>query len=462
MIRRSTVARGLTLGLLAGLVACGPPSVWTGLSPDHRTRYEVAQRDGRSCIVIGDGREQCFAGISVRDVTFSADSRHLAFPALEGGTWRLVVDGTPGPPLDGIGSVVFSPDGSHLAYAALRDGSWHVVRDGIFGAPHDLIYDGSLQFDPTGQRLAYVSDRNGAATITVDERAIATHAGVGAVRFGANGARLGYVARDGGRAHLIVDGRTAASHDQILDFRFSPSGDDVAYLAQEADGVWVHAQGQSIGPFAHVSRLDYPSDRDGAAYVVRQQGRERVVFGASNSPWFASVEAPSFATHGTRWGYVGHDSTTSLVTIEGVGQSAETWATNLVLSGKGDRYAYLAQRANLTYVVHDEGERGFDLVVPRTLLFLGPEGRWACLAGDVDREELFVAVEGIERTREFDWSEAGRLIVESVAGGSVPEAEESLRSWVAAEARLLLDDGRRGPSGGGSRTETDAGAGRLR
>lgn len=424
--------------LSVALVACGPPSTWRGVSPDHRTSYEVAERDGRSCVAIGTASERCFDGVSVRDVTFSPDSRRTAYPVQDGGIWRVVIDGKLGPPVDGVGDIVFNFDGSTLAYTALRQGSWHVVVNGRFSEAFEWIYDESLTFSPAGNRLAYAAHRDGLATVVVDGRVLSTHDGVGAIRFDPGGARVAHVARDAGRASLVVDGSVMRTHDQVTDFRFSPSGDDVAYAFREGGASWVGALDRVTGPYATVSSLAYPRAGHLPAIVVRRNSEERVVFGERESDWYASVEPPVFDRSGHRWGFVAHDTLGSVVVLDGAVRTTEEWASGLTISVDGGRYAYLAKRGGLTYVVHDEGERGFDLVVPGTLLFLQEEGRWACLAGNLDRRELFVVVENLQATRPFDWAEAGRLMTDGRAGSAGAEAEAALRAWVAAEARILL------------------------
>ena len=429
------------MALLAGATTCGPPSVWYGVSPDHRTTYEVSETDRRSCVRLGSLQQGCFDGISLHLIAFSRDSRHFAYPVQEDGAWFVILDGQAGPSVDGVGVLQFSPDGERLAYAALRNGSWHVVVDDRFGDPFDSLLEGSFRFDPTGRRLAFVAQRDGLAMAVIDARIEASHDGISAIQFSRGGRSAGYIARDGDRARLIVDGSVRGDHDAISEFRFSPSGRDVVYLFLDGGAWWVQDRDTVRGPFPAVRALSYANDGSGLTFVIRDGDRERVARGDDYGPWFGSVDAPVFDTLGERWGYIGQDSTHSVIFLNGAEASREEWATDLTLSDDGSRYAYVAQRGALTYVVHDRGERGFDVVVPGTLMFTAYQGRWACLAGNLDREELFVVVEGISEARPFKWLEVGQMI--TGGGGTVgPDPEESLRAWVSAEVDVLMSDER--------------------
>jgi hypothetical protein len=50
--------------------------------------------------------------------------------ALKDGKWRMAIDGKEGKAYDGVSIPAFSPDSKHLAYAALSGGAWFIVVDG--------------------------------------------------------------------------------------------------------------------------------------------------------------------------------------------------------------------------------------------------------------------------------------------------------------------------------------------
>ena len=91
-------------------------------------------------------------------ITYSPDSRHLAYAVKKNGRASVVLDGKAGRPFDGIGAVVFSPGGARVAYAAQRKLRWCVVADGIPGADYDWIA-AAPGFSPNERRLVYVAER---------------------------------------------------------------------------------------------------------------------------------------------------------------------------------------------------------------------------------------------------------------------------------------------------------------
>ena len=430
-MRRTAVAL-----LALACAACGPPSVWRGLSPDHRTAFEVLSSDGSSCVQIGLEPRTCYDAVALQHVTFSKDSRSVAFPVRVGEEWLVVHDGRPGPVAQGIGAIALSTDGARLAYAALRDGAWQVVLNGAYSEPFDAIFSGSLTFDPSGRRMAFAAERDGRAVAVIDGRAGPGHDGIGQLTFSPDGWHVASVARDGVTARLVVDGTPGGEHDAISEFRFAPSRSATAYLARDGEG-WFMIRGDTrVGPYATARALAYAAGGD-ITFVAGDRATERVVVNGRPGPAFHSVEAPAFARSGQAWGYIGHDSTTSTVILNGEVLDAREWASDLVIAPDGSRYAYVARRDGAASVVDDRGEAGFDLVVDGTLLFTRA-GSWACLVGDGNRQKLYVGVEDRLTRREFEWIRFAQVVQGQAAGATTADLQtEILRSWVAAEAELL-------------------------
>lgn len=61
------------------------------------------------------------------DLTYSSDSRHLAYVAIKNEQFLIVVDGKEGPVFDRVISPQFSPDGRYLVYRARQNGKRFVV-----------------------------------------------------------------------------------------------------------------------------------------------------------------------------------------------------------------------------------------------------------------------------------------------------------------------------------------------
>lgn len=429
------------VALLASVwAACIPPRVWDGLSPDHRTEFRVSASHGRFCVRIAGESEGCYDGVALHDITFSSDSRSVAYPVREGGHWFVMHDGRPGPPADGIAGLVLSGNGTRLAYAALRGDVWHVVVDGRYGEPFDALFSGSLRFDASGQRVAFAAERGGRAAVVIDGRIGPPYDGIGDLEFSPDGRHLGYVAREGSTARLIVDGTGGSPHDAISEFRFAPSGPGTAYLARDA-GRWFMIHGDTrLGPYASARALTYALGGS-LIFVAGDGATERVVIDGRPGPAFETVDDPAVAHSGATWGYIGHDSTASTVVLNGEVLDTLAWASDLVIAPDGSRYAYSARRSDVASVISDRGQAVFDLVVDSSLVFTR-SGAWACLVGDWRRRRLMVVVEGHRGRRKFDWFRFAQVAQIERAGNSSRElAAHVLRAWVTAEAELIVTGG---------------------
>jgi len=133
------------------------------LSPDGKSvafwtgRYNPKkQSSDLSMTVNGKAASPPFRYVFGSRPVFSPDSLRLAYPvSLEPERWSLVVDGKQGPSYDEIGAITFSPDSRHVAYVAIREGSQMVVLDGSEQRAYDNV--GSVVFGPDGRELAYVA-----------------------------------------------------------------------------------------------------------------------------------------------------------------------------------------------------------------------------------------------------------------------------------------------------------------
>jgi hypothetical protein len=112
--------------------------------------------NGDKILVVVDGKEgKEYDGIGVGTLTFSPDSKHIAYVAKRGDKVFVVVDGKEGKEYDGIleGTLTFSPNSKHVAYVAGRGKKWFVVVDGVEGKEY---YDGFLR----GSKLVFDSPKS--------------------------------------------------------------------------------------------------------------------------------------------------------------------------------------------------------------------------------------------------------------------------------------------------------------
>jgi hypothetical protein len=423
------------------MVACAPATKWHTVSPDHRSSVEVAEWQDRSCVRHAKWGRWCFDGVAVREVVFSPDSRHVAYPARFGERWTVVHDGEVGAMWDGVGPPVFSRAGGRLAYAVLDGSDWRVVADGAPGEPFDSLYAGSITFDPTGTRIAYAAGRDGWSYVVVDGEQGPRYGGIGKITFSPDGSRVAYAALEGDAAVIVVDHIARGQYQAIGEVEFSDVGGRMAYAIYRPDGWFVIDGETSLGPYASLDHLAYRPSDSLLTFVADVAGGQVVIAGGAPGPVFASVEPPVFSRTDKAWGYIGHDSAQSTVVVNGDVLRREAFAGSLAFSPEGNRLAYIASSGDDVVVVDDIGRHSFDLVIDGTLVFSRDGRVWGCLAGDRDRRRLFVTVEGVFDAPAFDWSEFMRIAWrKSLEPDSDAPSTDELRAWVSAELELVLEE----------------------
>jgi hypothetical protein len=433
-----TAALTVGLSLLCACATAPPP--WRAISPDLRTPVEITARGQRACVKVDRRRDGCFDGVSIHAIALSQSGGHTAYPVRIGARWAVVRDGVVGQEWEGLGRPVLNANGSRLAYPALVGREWRVVVDGVAGAPFDAIMDRSITFDPIGRRLGYVARRGDSVHVVVDDSAGRGWDAVGRLAFADDGKRFAYVARVGGQMMLVVDEHPQQPHARVGDFAFAHDGESWAYTMRDSSGWYVIERASRHGPFSDVRSLAFTPPNGGLSFVGRTDGLEAVFLtGAASPRWHVAVDAPVFSGSGRRWGYVAHGEDYAEVYLDGKLRRREGHAGDLAIGADGMRYAYVASTGNTMAIVDERGRHEFDIVIDGTLQFIDGGSRWVCLAGDRQRRELYVVLDGVTTGRRLDWSEMVRLVQQ-------PGAEDALRAWVAAAATLALEQARQAPS----------------
>lgn len=315
------------------------PTAWAKdsvrISPDGKRFAVVIQaRDKGKAYASVDGQDQKTYEW-VRDLTFSGDSRHVAYvatiegrdlPVVDGregafrgeiwggtrgggGTLRLNHEGTRvafvarkgnaptfGVVIDGAmnrpdvdpndGAPVFSPDGKRLAYIAQEGGQRLVVLDGKPGTKYQAVYKGTLTFSLDGKRLAYIAGKAGKRTVVLDGVEGTPHADILAatLRFSPDGTKLAYAAQiESGKWAVVINGQAEASFDYIGGFtgvNWSPDSTRVAYAAL-LDKQWAAIVDDAGFPYDAIASMVFSPDSKRAAFYAQTDGK-----------WFAVVNGP--------------------------------------------------------------------------------------------------------------------------------------------------------------------------
>jgi len=193
-------------------------------SLDGKRLAYVVGKEGQRTVVLDGVEGTPHADILVATLRFSPDGNKLAYAAqIESGKWAVIVNGQAGAGFDYIGGftgVTWSPDSKRVAYGALLNKQWAAIVDDT-GFPYDAI--ASMVFSPDSRRAAFHAQTDG-KWISVVNGPDGTYASRlksesvlnETLTFTPDGKYLVYGAMINGRPHMVVNGRPAQSFYEAI------------------------------------------------------------------------------------------------------------------------------------------------------------------------------------------------------------------------------------------------------
>jgi len=335
-------------------------------SPDSMKVAYIAQKDDVFSVYVNQDRQQAFAIVDPdQGLMFSEDSSRLAYVASpDGQSWHLVHNGKPGEAFDAISHVTFSPDSRRLAYAAKTGGKWHLVEDGDRGPGYTNIK--RIRFGPDSERLVYVArDDNGAFVVLDGEKGEVFDYVPGEPVFSHDGKRLAYAVaqesrRRGIRMRMVVDGKAGPAFEQIGAYRFSPGGEHFAYMAVEdkdkEKARMVH-NGDAHEIYQSIGLPVFSPKGRHLAYYVFYDGLWHVKKNGEMGPGFYEVENPVFSPDGERMAYLARVGSRWSVMEDDDLLGNYTWAQMIAFSPDNRHLAYVAAEDGESFLVVN-GEEG--------------------------------------------------------------------------------------------------------
>lgn len=127
---------------------------------------------------------------------------------------RMVLDGVKGNWYDGIYDLTFSPDSRRLAFRAERGTKHLIVVDGKETNEYDRIFS-DLRFSPDGRRCTFSAERDNKRCVVVDAVEGPMHDWVSVAHFSPDSQRAAYWSRCGDKFVLVVDGLGSESYDFV-------------------------------------------------------------------------------------------------------------------------------------------------------------------------------------------------------------------------------------------------------
>ena len=418
-------------------------------SPDKQ-RYAYVVKVGREELMVVDGNPHISYDAIARGtpapgtypakghlgpgplITFSADSRRVAFVAVIGKEVLAVVDGVVGKRYDAIGDgglwerqqkrgytlpkyspgIVFSPNGQRFAYRGQFQDKAMVVVDG----QESKIYDGIIAdptFSPDSLHLAFPAVLSGQYFIVVNgQQPSEGYEHVESAVFSPDSRRVAYAASDGSNSFVVVDGKDGRPYDRVRSIIFSPNSRRLAYVAMQFQVEFVVTDGLNGKRYdGVVGPVLFSTDNQRVAYVVRESNKAFVVDAGKEGKRYDEVRNLIFGADG-RLAYIAvtrdpHRPSLKeeFVVLDGREQKHYVGVWGLVFSAVGSRYAYgaakgLSAAEREAFVVVDGKEwKGFADVGAPTF---SPEGTWVVYEARPYSDSWVVAIDGSELAHSSD------------------------------------------------------------
>ena len=210
------------------------------ISPDgNHIAYLISKNDNSDWFLCMDGEEESFRWDNIYNITFSPDSKELAYIAKDGDKYRVIrVDVN-----SGYYDLIYM-----LSYDFIGDRNVWFYTDKIIG----------LIFSPDSRHLAYNTYSKGNNTVVVDWKKIAEH-------------------KDGSPLYPLI---------------FSPDGNHIAYIVKlyNESGCYVIFDGKKHKTYRDIQGLIFSPDSNRISYIASQSGKQCVVVDDRENKWFYLVE----------------------------------------------------------------------------------------------------------------------------------------------------------------------------
>ncbi|MFO0613559.1 MAG: hypothetical protein U0414_13260 [Polyangiaceae bacterium] len=420
------------LPLLGALAGC-QHVLWYANDTSPAARTRALSRCGEQFVIARGAEERSFDAIGLETISVGRGGR-VAYAALDGATWWVVVDGRVVPaPFDRVGFMAWSAEEGTLVAAAGDEEGEHllaIARDAsatrlLLGPPFAAIAKGSLVtnasgafafvgWDATGAHVARGSlgraraeegsffvgpAYDGIASLTIAEdgapsyvarrvndvyvvrrgAAFGPYEDVASLDTSADGARGIALIREDGAWRADDGAWTSEAFDRIGDVRVTARSHAVALRAKRGEEEFVVTDRATYGPYRAVvpGTLAIGGPEDRVAFAIRDGDGVRVVDrGAPGPPWTA-VDAVTIAEDG-RLGVVVRDGESTLVRVEGEDLGAWQSVTELHLTPRGS--VFVGHAKGRDAVVENGAPHWFDRILEGTLAFGEDGATWGAVA----------------------------------------------------------------------------------
>lgn len=211
----------------------------------HKSGRGVAYiaKVGMKVHVVHNGKKgKYFSDIDVNNFTLSPDGQRIAYAALDGDKWVMIVDDIQYGLYTNVGPPVFSPDSRHVAFECKIVDSWYINVDGKKSPPVET-YNDKPEFSSDSNYILFYEnatkdrkERIGISDLQFGK--IVYKYLTGTILFNNDKSRVALVSQVGNKQRLVEfsfsnpeDLKEGALYDAVAERRFSNDGTVVAYIA---------------------------------------------------------------------------------------------------------------------------------------------------------------------------------------------------------------------------------------
>ena len=346
-------------------------------SPDGRHAIYTGVNEAGSQVLVKN-HEPVRAFDEIKEVTFSPDSRPLAYAGRSGQDWSVIHNDTENDPYDNINGILFSSDSNHLAYMAEKGKRVVVIKDGKEQFSGETA--GVPFFSPDGTRFGFLMKKGKGWHLMMDGKKGPLIARPDKVVFSEDSRHFAYSALIDTTWAVIKDSEIVDKSLQRIRFlTFLPDSPSLLYIAVPQTGKeYMMVNGQKYSSFDSIGLPVFPHGQDTIAHVAqdgkdmffvvgeKKEGHYRTI-GIPRTQADGSVamtsQFPFFSPDGARVAYpaIDHDNRVFMV-VDGKSHEYYEAITEPVFSPDGRHMAYTAQKNGKWLAVVDgiEGEKRFD------------------------------------------------------------------------------------------------------
>ncbi len=203
---------------------------------------------------------------------FSHDGSHIAYAALEGSKWFIMVDEKEFVVLNADTSVtalLFAPNGKVPIYVINSHQQYFTVFNNKKSEPYDFIDGNTFSFSADSQKFAYISNKGNKSTIVFDGKENYLFDRVGFPVISADGKHIIYSAFDKGKSLVVLDTIKSQLYESTASTMFGDaSGRHCAYVADSNNNQFVVVNGIKAGTYGLVHTLCYNLNSSRLVYGI--------------------------------------------------------------------------------------------------------------------------------------------------------------------------------------------------